>query len=189
MALAPRELRLQICSAYDTLRRLSNRAPFCPAVLARSELDVTTEAKTVNHKYLNYNQLIARLTEWKRAARMSELQVFNLKKKAAILVNNLALDKRILLLIAQGNIAGVQRVLAQALKRGSTSHGILAKLESALTGSYSARGWSEEDFDLALLILRLGGPALLNVLHKTTGLPGLTLTRNHAGTVSNFISV
>lgn len=103
-------------------------APFDSAVLGRSKLDATTEARTVNHKFLSTAQLIDRLNVWKRQARMSTLRLFNLQKKAAILIKNLALEKRILLLIAQNNIPGVRRVLAQALKQGSSSQGILGKL-------------------------------------------------------------
>jgi len=120
---------------------------------------------------------------------MSALQVFNLQKKAAILVKSLADDKRILLLIAQGNIPGIRRVLAQALKKGCSSQSILGKLESALSGSYHARGWTEEEKDLGLLVFRIGGPSLLNVLHKTVGLPGLSQTREHAGKVGSFSQV
>ncbi|CAN0263008.1 unnamed protein product, partial [Hapterophycus canaliculatus] len=93
-----------------------------------------------------------------------------------ILVKNLADDKRI---IAQGNVPGIRRVLAQALKKGCSSQSILEKLENALSGSYHARGWTEEEKDLGLLILWIGGPSLLNVLHKTVGPPGLSQTREH----------
>ncbi|CAM9999176.1 unnamed protein product, partial [Hapterophycus canaliculatus] len=57
------------------------------------------------------------------------------------------------------NVPGIRRALAQALKKGCSSQAILGKLENALSGSYHARGWTEEEKDLGLLIfrIRLGG--------------------------------
>lgn len=96
-----------------------------PAFLARRRLDVTTDAKNFNNQFLSTSQLIDRTQGWKRQARRAQLEAFNLRKKAAVLVKNLTIDKRILLLMSQENIPGVRRVLAAALKRGSSNHAIL----------------------------------------------------------------
>ncbi|CAM9391248.1 unnamed protein product, partial [Hapterophycus canaliculatus] len=134
-------------------------------------------ARNVNNRFLTHNQLDVRAASWKRAAKSGSLQRLNLKKKTTVLLKNLTLEKRFTLLIAQENIPGVRRVLAQALKRGSSSHAILGKIGDALKGTYHGRGWKEEEKNVALLVLRLGGPSLLHVLQKTTGLPGLSYTR------------
>lgn len=52
-----------------------------------------------------------------------------------------------------------------------------------MNGIYDARGWVEEENDSALLVVRLGAPSLLNVLHIDTGLLGLTYTRKLASKV------
>ena len=153
--------------------------------MARGRMDVTSEAKNVNNQYLSASQLVDRLQGWKRVARRAQLDAFNLRKKSAALVKNLTIDKRILLLMSQENIPGIRRVLAGALKRGSSNFAILGQLERALSGRYHARGYSEDDNDQAVLLLRLGGTPLLNVMSKTTGLPGLSHARRHAAKVSN----
>lgn len=123
-------------------------------------------------------QLTKRSQNHKQAQRESQLHLLNATKKLSRLMRNLSLAKRAMLLISKNDIPGCKRVLETALSRGASPGVVLSKLEDALAGVYKARGWNETDDDLALMVLRLGGPALLHVLHQTSGLPSLTYTRN-----------
>lgn len=133
--------------------------------------------RRLKHAYLTNGQLIARSDQHKEHRRLFEVQLFNASKKLARMLKNLSLTKRAIVLMSKNDIPGVRRVLERALERGESPHVVLSKLQDALSGLHKARRWSEKEKDLALLVLRLGGPALLHVLHQTSGLPGLTFTR------------
>ena len=62
--------------------------------------------------------------------------------------------------------------MGQAQRDGVSMHGILLRLEQAVNGTCSAKGYSEDEFDLAILSMRLGGQALLHALHKAAGFAG-----------------
>ncbi|CAN0270737.1 unnamed protein product [Scytosiphon promiscuus] len=114
------------------------------------------------------------------------MHLLNAAKKLSRLMRNLSLTKRTMLLISKNDIPGCKRVLEAALSRGASPGVVLSKLEDALAGVYKARRWNETENDLALMVLRLGGPALLHVLHQTSGLPSLTYTRKLGRKVSNW---
>ena len=158
-------------------------SPLCAEIMRRSKLGVRDGARNMNFKFMNATQLQERSEAWKQNARSAQLELFNAKKAKSRLMSNLDYEKRRTLLISRENIPGVRRVLANALKRRMSGPAILDKLRDALDGIYHARGWTEEENDLALLVLRLGGPSLLNVLHTNAGLPGLTYTRKLASKV------
>ncbi|CAM9923932.1 unnamed protein product, partial [Sphacelaria rigidula] len=49
---------------------------------------------------------------------------------------------------------------------------MLPRLEQAFLGKYHAEGFSDKEFDMAILALRLRGQALLYALSKSSGFPG-----------------
>lgn len=55
---------------------------------------------------------------------------------------------------------------------------MISKLSLAFQGLYRGRGYREHDFDLALLIFRIGGRQLLRVLSSEIGLPSLRRLRS-----------
>lgn len=141
------------------------------------------EFRTANNQWLTLAQMVDRSSMWKARYSRGRIELFHVRKKVAGLLKNLSDEKRITLLISRHNIPGVRRVLAQALRNGASSHAIVSKLERAVAGTYQAKGWTEEENDIALMVLRIGGPALLTVMKRATGLPGLTSTRTFAGKV------
>ncbi|KAH7925282.1 hypothetical protein BV22DRAFT_1011518 [Leucogyrophana mollusca] len=82
-------------------------------------------------------------------------------------------------MIASGHIPRVHRLLGQAIKDGAGITAIVAKLEDSLTRthqarrSYQARGYDEEDFNISLLVLRLGGRKLLYALSRYIAIPSI----------------
>ena len=59
----------------------------------------------------------------------------------------------------------------QAHQDGVSKHGILHRLEQAVNGTYSAKGYIEDEFDLTIVSMRLGEQALLHALHKAARFP------------------
>ena len=66
------------------------------------------------------------------------------------------------MLLAQNRIAGVSHLLATALRNGAGLETIGARLQDAISGTYSPRAsWSDREYDIAFLVKAIGGPRLL----------------------------
>ncbi len=74
----------------------------------------------------------------------------------------------------------MQQMVRQGLKEKAGISQIVARIESGITGVYRARGYSEGDHDVALLVLRLGGRRLLYALNHRIGIPSLRALRRKA---------
>lgn len=89
--------------------------------------------------------------------------------------------KRIMMLIASNEVAGLRRLIAAALKRGTSAQSIAKLIEKAIDGLYSPRGgFSQRELDIAFLVKAIGGPRLLYTLQKSHGLASAsTIHRKH----------
>ena len=53
--------------------------------------------------------------------------------------------------MADNDVNGIRRLMAQARRDGLSLSGIMHRLEQAVNGKYSSKGFSEDEFDLAIL--------------------------------------
>ena len=75
-----------------------------------------------------------------------------------------------MVLLSQNNVPRVKELVTVALKHQRSINYIVDKVVLAINKIYRARP-SEEDKDLAFIVLKLGGPALLDILGKANKLP------------------
>lgn len=87
--------------------------------------------------------------------------------------------------ISKGDIPRLQQIINVAMRNGASIREVVNKLEDALEGAYSPRGYGAEDLDIATLVFRLGGRQLLFALNHKLGLPSLCTLH----TKSTFTSV
>ena len=109
---------------------------------------------------------------WKSRFEVQRLFTLNQVRKYLVSQRRVALAKSIFIYLAVNDVSGVRRLMSQALRDGLSLNGILHRLVQAVNSDYSAKGHSEDEFDLAILSMRLGGQALLHALHKAAGFPG-----------------
>ncbi|CAM9909813.1 unnamed protein product, partial [Sphacelaria rigidula] len=133
----------------------------------------------LNYRYLTPNQCEERGRMFSARVGEGRLRQFNLMKKVMRIAKNLDTMKRFVLFLSKNDVPGLRRHMAQMLKEGYSPLKMLAKLQEAVEGLYSVRGYGTDEVDLAILVLRLGGPALLFTLHQTSGLPGISTVRRH----------
>ena len=63
------------------------------------------------------------------------------------------------MLLGTHDVPGLRRLLAVALRRGISAHGLVLRLEQAIQGIYKPRGgYSRRDYDIAFLVKAIGGP-------------------------------
>ena len=67
--------------------------------------------------------------------------------------------------LSQNDVLRVKELVAVALKHKRSIKNIVDKVVGAIEGVYPARP-SDKDEDLAFVVLKLGGPSLLNILCK-----------------------
>jgi hypothetical protein len=84
---------------------------------------------------------------------------------------------RLLMAISEHDIPRLQQVIKIALDNGASIREVVNKLEDALEGVYSPRGYSSCDIDIATLVYRLGGRQLLYALNHHVGVPSLRTLR------------
>ncbi|KAI0067932.1 hypothetical protein BV25DRAFT_1911795 [Artomyces pyxidatus] len=130
-----------------------------------------------NHKYLTHEQLDQlvddrdeRLNKWK-------LKALNLARRVASVMRKLDDHRRFLMAVATGDVPRLQQLVKQGLKNHASIPAIIHKIEEACSGVYNARGYNATDFDMALMVLRLGGRKLLYALNHHIALPSLRALR------------
>ncbi|CAN0315596.1 unnamed protein product, partial [Scytosiphon promiscuus] len=123
---------------------------------------------------MSLRQSADRSTQWKEMFNKERLHGFNLIRKTHSLTQKVDLYKQVLICLAEKKVTGARRLLSSALREGRSTKAILLQLEKAFTGKYKATGFSDEEFDIAILALRLGGQALLYTLSQAEGFLGVS---------------
>jgi hypothetical protein len=100
-----------------------------------------------------------------------KLDSLNLMRKIAVLESRLSTYKRFRLLITNNDIPRIQQLMQACIRQGNGMNYICEKIKKASEGVYRPEGYNENYFDLATLVLRIGGPRLLYVFNQQNMLP------------------
>ncbi|KAH7918867.1 hypothetical protein BV22DRAFT_1023900, partial [Leucogyrophana mollusca] len=103
----------------------------------------------------------------------------NLGRKVTNAIFKLTDHQRLLQCIIDHNVPRLYHTAAMAMRNGASIRAIINTIEAAIEGIYHPRGFGADDFDLALLVYRLGGHNLLYAMNHKLGLPSLRALRNH----------
>jgi hypothetical protein len=91
-----------------------------------------------------------------------------------------SVHKRLTVLLQQSDVPKLRQTIGAALAHGASMRVLLEKLTETIEGTYRARGdYSETQYDVVTLVVRLGGPKLLFALARPLGLPSLSDWRIH----------
>ncbi len=127
----------------------------------------------VNNKYLTNRQLIDKANDIQSEKRALRLKYMKLNYKHTRLNETIKLHERFMKLVAENNVPRLQQLVAVALKHNRSISYITRKLMDAIDGIYSPRP-TECQKDLAFLVLKLGGPSLLDILFRANILPSVS---------------
>eukprot|EP00733_Pompholyxophrys_punicea_P000201 Pompholyxophrys_punicea_v1_NODE_36_length_4801_cov_3.930257.p4 type:complete len:150 gc:universal NODE_36_length_4801_cov_3.930257:1430-1879(+) len=94
--------------------------------------------------------------------------------------------KRIVSLLSQNEVPRLRSLLSHLLEKGWSINSILQKLGEAIDGCYHPKGYTTEDIQLGTLVLRIGGPQLVHVLHQKKGFPGLSHLKSKISNTPKF---
>ena len=145
------------------------------------------EIMNLNNKYLTYHQLQQKCDQLQKAKRDMELKKYNLSCKNSKLAGTLDMHQRILINISENNIPRLTQLISVALRNKRSVSYIMNKVIAAIDGIYTPNP-SKDDKDLAFLVLKIGGPCLLDILFRAGVLPSVSLAYKMAKSSSPIIS-
>lgn len=128
-------------------------------------------SKYANHDYMNFNQFVHKIELYK--TRINDYHLKCLHQDFIIIAyrNKMSLYKRFISLLATKDVNRVRDLIKVCLNNGSGIQGMIRKFNEAANDLYKPKAFTENETDLALLVLRLGGPSLLHVFSKQNKLP------------------
>ncbi|KAF8188597.1 hypothetical protein K438DRAFT_2146607, partial [Mycena galopus ATCC 62051] len=117
----------------------------------------------------------------KKADQCRGLKLTKLNVVRKLLGKMAALDehKQFVMAVASGRVERVAQLVQACLNNGVGIRGLVDRYERACREVYNPKGFTEDDIMLGLLILRLGGARLAEILHRAKGLPGITTLRKN----------
>ena len=127
-----------------------------------------------NFMYLTYHQMKAKIDGLLKEKNIQRLERYKVNSKMEKLNKTLSLYKRFVVQISENNIPRLNGLVKVALKNSRSISYILDKCTDAIAGLYKARP-SQDDRDLAFLVLKFGGPSLLSLLYQANVLPSVSL--------------
>ena len=132
------------------------------------------DGRHLNYKFTTMKQMEERGRAASSALHAKCLATLNLRRQALRIGRKLEGFKKVMMFLGENDVPGVRRVLGQALKDGKSPFAVMNTLRAAFEGRYHARGHNQDDLDLAIPVMRVGGPALLYALSKSLSLPSIT---------------
>lgn len=138
----------------------------------RSEMKFD-QMKSLKNKYFNHKQLSDKSNRYHADLNRSKLEIVRLRSRINKIGESVILHQRLLVEIANNNVPRLNQLVAVALRNNRSISYILGKVTAAIEGVYRARP-SDDDKDLALLVLEFGGPSLLDILFKANLLPSVS---------------
>ena len=122
---------------------------------------------------LTYGQLQVNYRELKAKLDSEKLENLNLKRRNVTANKRATLNDRFMNTIASNDIPRLHILLQVCKDKGMGMRSILGRIDDAINHKYKPEKYGEEDWDKALLVLRIGGPKLFNLLQVTDGYPSL----------------
>ena len=142
-------------------------------------IEVGSKSDLPSHNKLevyNYQQLQSRYRKLKGQYNDEKLQNLNLLRKNSFLNQKCTLNSRFSELICSPDIPHLKTLLEVCIRKGLGMKSILGRIEDEINKQYSPKNYDDTDMEKATLVLRIGGPRLLHVLHITDGHPSVSLT-------------
>ena len=125
---------------------------------------------------LSYSQLQKRYRELSVKLNIQKFDALNLIRKNKILVYQKIRFRGI---VSSRDIPRLGTLLQISHNKGMCIQSIIGRIGDTINSKYRVRKFGEDEWDIAYLVLRIGGPTLLHVLHATHGLPAPRSVQSH----------
>ena len=124
----------------------------------------------LHDSYLNFSQYTARKHDTAQRRDLVSLKALNTKRSLIRAQSKLACSQELLQLLAESDVPRARQLLARCLREGRSYEFIIHQVHQAIQGLYNPKSFDHSDFQVALLVHRLGSRKLLYALSKSKGL-------------------
>ena len=143
-----------------------------PGIIERATRRPITKEPGLHDHLCSHAVLIARRDALVHDKGLGRLRVLTAGRKIAGLCRALSLHKRLLSAIVANDIPKLRQTCSIALRQGCSIAKLLDRVSRVIAGSYVPRGgYSDRDYDICTLVMRLGGPKLMFAVQHALGLP------------------
>ena len=139
----------------------------------KKDCSIITESRRITKEYLNYEQIVQLLQEKEKKIKELTLKGLNDQRKIKYFSQCLQIHERILLCLKTNDIPRLHQIFEVCFNNNRSIGFLLGRLNDAIDKHYSPY-YSKDDKDLALLVLKFGGPSLLEILHSAKGFLGIS---------------
>ncbi|KAL1658019.1 hypothetical protein GGF50DRAFT_68089, partial [Schizophyllum commune] len=154
------------------------------ALERRAREGVPENAPLRYHGYRGLKEIARRKTVMIDELRLSRL---NQGRHVLHLEGVVKTHKELIVAIARGRTARVDRILQMCIRRGAGAGTMIAMVYQASAGLYHPKSYDEEDHLKGLLLWRLGGTRVAGIAHRIFGTPAISTLRQNAS-VAKFIA-
>ena len=84
------------------------------------------------------------------------------------------MHQRVLMSLTEKDVPRLRQLVSVCIRQKRSISYIIEKVNKAMHGLYSPKGYTEFGHDAFPFVLLAGEPRLLHVLHQTSGLPSLS---------------
>ena len=130
---------------------------------------------------MGQDQMYEKLTRLAREKKTFRLDALNDARQIVNLQKSLDEHKRLLQAIADSELPRVHQLVRVGIDHGDSARAISKRLAKAAK-EFTRMESTNDDKDLALLTLRIGGPFLLYAHQRAGNLPGKSTARGHSAT-------
>ncbi|KAF8316237.1 uncharacterized protein EI90DRAFT_2945067, partial [Cantharellus anzutake] len=138
--------------------------------------------QTANHHLWSWGTLRQALVKAQKQLAMRQLLAFNANVQLGRKTRAIDEHKRLLMIVSSGDVKRADAVMRVALKRRMGVRRIVELFMKAAKKVYAARSFTEQEMELGLLFLRLGGTRLASIAHNALGTPAVTTLRHNRPT-------
>ncbi|THH06902.1 hypothetical protein EW146_g9475, partial [Bondarzewia mesenterica] len=159
------------------------------STIAQLEERAKYAAPQTQYQYLTHCQLRDLLTVKNEQLDAYRLNSLNVVRKASASLRCLDDYRRFVMGVATYDVRRVRQLVAVAVSQGMGIKRIIERLKESADRVYAARQYDQQDFDMALLMLRVGGQKLLYATAHHFGLPALTTLRSRMDPIQFTLSI
>ncbi|KAG9309942.1 hypothetical protein JVU11DRAFT_9974 [Chiua virens] len=165
----------------------SNSCPACvalgPALDELGKLIPLYQPRT-RRSLKNVLQLSQMVDEHSKELERWKLKSLNDARSISNKLSTINSHSALLMAISQTDVPWLQRILQIQIKNGAGINTIIRRIEEALEKGYKPRGYSNDAYDLVLLVYRIGGANLLYALNRRMSIPSLRTLRTRLSFVT-----
>lgn len=129
--------------------------------------DSDEPAETMKLEMLSFDQLKKKCRDLRKMLQKDKFDTLNLLRRNRTLTKQVTLSNCFMDIVTNADIPRLDTLLQVCRNNGMAMSSIINRIGEAISKKYRFRKYGETDWDIATLVLRIGGPKLTVYQHQT----------------------